>query len=94
MCVDRKDEFAPVKNANKDGQVVADSPGVAKTLLTDQHRNWLATRFPDIATKVEDKIIEIDLLYSYSGEGIPDSLAGEITDEKEQFHEIMELAKL
>lgn len=48
MCVDRADEFAPVKNANKLGETVADSPAVAKTLLINQHKKWISTAYPDL----------------------------------------------
>lgn len=42
LCVQRHDEFAPVKNADEEGKVVADSPTQAREFFRDQHRRWLS----------------------------------------------------
>ena len=85
MCVERAQEFAPVKNADKPGETVADSPSEARGLMTNQHANWLKNLGEDIASKVEGKTIELDVLHCYQGEQISKQIGELITDEAEQY---------
>ena len=69
MCVDRKDEFAPVKNADAKGKEVQDSPSMARRLIGAQHRRWIEELSNLDASLKADTFVEVDLLLSYGGEG-------------------------
>ena len=69
MEVNRKDEFAPVKNEPGND---SDSPDTAKKLLSEQAIRWLEAAGAKIEDKSNtlDKLIEISPTLSYEGEGL------------------------
>jgi UDP-N-acetylglucosamine pyrophosphorylase len=65
LRVSREEEFAPVKNANKEGEEVVDSPASAKRMVLELHSKWIAKCGVELASS----LVEIDGLLSYQGEG-------------------------
>ncbi len=66
MMVDRKTDFAPVKN--KDGD---DSPSSAKKMMSDLYKSWM--RKAGLSFK-EDSIVEISPLYAVDEDGLLEKL--------------------
>ena len=65
LKVDRHLEFAPVKNADKEGELVADSPAMAKKLFLESHQEMLGN-YQGIGCLER---VELDGLLTYLGEG-------------------------
>ncbi|OAF68029.1 hypothetical protein A3Q56_04222 [Intoshia linei] len=62
--VDRRDEFAPIKNGN---DIKSDCPYTARNMMNILHRKWLNNAKAEIVTS---KDIEIFPQVSYEGEGL------------------------
>ena len=64
LRVNREEEFAPVKS-----RTGADSPETAKNLLLNLYKKWLVDAGITYE-QLENKIVEISPLVSYSGENL------------------------
>jgi len=83
MSVDRATEFAPVKNADVDGEVVADSPAMSRDMILKEATEWL-DQVPDvqIAAAARDQV-EVSFLLSYRGESLlDDEIAPKIAEQQ------------
>lgn len=69
MEVDRKFEFAPIKNADIINQIVVDSPASARQLLLAESTYWLEKADVQLSEDAKQKVLVSPLL-SYEGEGI------------------------
>ena len=67
--VQRETEFAPIKNADSEAQIVVDSPTTSRTLMLQEHTNWLLKAGVKLGPDAFNKV-EVSSLYSYEGEGI------------------------
>ena len=67
--VQRDTEFAPIKNADSEAQIVADSPTTSRSLMLQEHTNWLLKAGVQLGPDAINKV-EVSSLYSYEGEGI------------------------
>ena len=67
--VDRRTEFAPIKNASKPDEIAVDSPDSARGMLTAESRMWLEKAGVKIGDKAIGLVIVSPLL-SFEGENI------------------------
>jgi UDP-N-acetylglucosamine/UDP-N-acetylgalactosamine diphosphorylase len=67
LDVERKDEFAPVKNAPG---ADSDSPDTARLLFSNVAMDWLTKAGAILVGDTESDLCEVDPLTSYNGEGL------------------------
>ncbi|KAL0222026.1 hypothetical protein RCL1_001880 [Eukaryota sp. TZLM3-RCL] len=65
MIVDRKEIFAPVKNAKG-----VDSPDSAREMILELHKKWLLPNLNEEVSSNDELVVEISPLVSYCGEGL------------------------
>ena len=66
--VSREGDFAPVKNANAEG--AADTPDIARRMISERSRAWLAAAGIELFGDTESDLCEILPGTSYGGEGL------------------------